>query len=460
MLLAMLLPAGAQASLSGIIGPRFLFLRGWKSLRGPWPDHPAILKLRTTLVGLWQGILLLLAAQILLLLCQLVRSFLADDSLTLTLSSHLRLLGKQGLYGTFLILTFILAAKHFHEHRWQLFTWQARGILIASILLGLYMLGQRAWGWDWIHGFQAKIGEHRFAYGVYRASGLMGHPLSLAYNCMLLALVSFAQGLWLLNRDRQQAWTWLMISTVSLGLISLTGSRYPLALTIGLMILAALIHSGHASSRNILVLGILALVPISAIFLFDPVMMGRIQELIDPTVPLEARFDRWIFWKVHLQIFMDQPWLGTGLANYDRLLLDYYDQAGYTHIERKYTAHNILLQTLADSGLVGSLALLVLFTVLFRAGFRLLKDFRHQGFLLIALGTLFGGLMQNTLRDSEYLYALWTSMGLCCGCLMAGGVLDESNRRSHLQDHESGEDFADRRAHVRRSDAGIDSNQG
>jgi O-antigen ligase len=288
----------------------------------------------------------------------------------------------------------------------------------------------------------------------------MGHPLSLAYNCMLLALVSFAQSLWLLKRDRRQAWTWLMISAVNLVLITLTGSRYPLVLTLGFMILAVLIHSGHATGRNILAVGFLALVPISAIFLFDPVMIGRVRELMDPTVPLEARFDRWIFWKVHLQIFMDHPWLGTGLANYDRLLLDYYDQAGYTYIERKYTAHNILLQTLADSGLVGSLALLVIFGVLFRTGFRLLKDFRHQGFLLIALGSLFGGLIQNTLRDSEYLYALWTSIGLCCACLMAGGMLDESNRRIHLQDHESGEDFEGCGPYVRRSHAVTDSNPG
>lgn len=460
MLLATLLPAGAQASLTGIVGPRFLIIRGWKSLLGPWPDQPAMHKLRKLFGGLWQGILLLLAAQILLLLGQLVRAFLADDSLTLTLSSHLRLLGKQGFYGTFLILTFILAAKSFREQRLNLFTWQARGLLLASVVLGIYMLGQRTWGWDWIHGFQAKIGEHRFAYGVYRASGLMGHPLSLAYNCMLLALVSFAQGLWILRRERQQGWIWLLISAVNLGLIALTGSRYPLVLTVSLMVLAILIHTRLGNLQNILGLGLLAFVMISGIFLFDPVMMGRIEELLDPNVPLEQRFDRWIFWKVHLQIFTDHPWLGTGLANYDRLLLDYYDQAGYTHIERKYTAHNILLQTLADSGLVGSLALLVIFGVLFRAAFFTLKAFRHQGFLLIALGTLFGGLLQNTLRDSEYLYALWTSMGLCCGCLIAGGVPDESNGRSHLQDHQSGEDLADRHAHERRPHAGIDSNQG
>lgn len=460
MMLATLLPAGAQASLTGIVGPRFLWIRGWKSLREPWPDHPALQQIQNLLRGLWQGILLLLAAQILLLLLQLLRAFLADDSLTLTLSSHLRLLGKQGFYGSFLILTFILAAKSFREHGLNLFTWQARGLLIASVILGLYMLGQRSFGWDWIHGFQARIGEHRFAYGVYRASGLMGHPLSLAYNCMLLALVTFAQGLWLFRSQRQQAWIWLLISAVNLGLIALTGSRYPLVLTVALMVFAILIQTRLANLQNILGLGLLAFVIISGLFLFDPVMMGRVQELMDPRLPWEERFDRWIFWKVHLQIFLDQPWLGTGLANYDRLLLDYYDQAGYTHIERKYTAHNILLQTLADSGLVGSLALLVIFAVLFRAAFRTLKDFRHQGFLLIALGTLFGGLLQNTLRDSEYLYALWTSVGLCCGCLIAGGVPDESNGRSHLQDHQSGEDLADRHAHERRSHAGVDSHQG
>jgi O-antigen ligase len=226
------------------------------------------------------------------------------------------------------------------------------------------------------------------------------------------------------------------------------------------MVAATLIQ--NKSRKNLLVplISLLALAIITAVFLLDPVMMGRIQELTDAKFPIEERFDRWIFWKVHALIFLEHTWLGTGLVNYDRLLLDYYDQAGYTHIERKYPAHNILLQTLADSGIVGSLVLLVLFVFLFRAAFRVFKDFRHQGLLLIALATLLGGLMQNTLRDSEYLYALWTSMGLCCGCLIAGGVPDESNGRSHLQDHQSGEDIQDRRQDVRRSYAGFDSHQG
>src|SRR5262249_36126208 len=155
----------------------------------------------------------------------------------------------------------------FREHGVSFVTWQARGLLVASVLIGLYMLGQRSWGWDWIHGFGAKIGEHRFAYGVYRASGLMGHPLSLAYNCMLLALLSFAQGLWLWTRDRPSAWTWIAISAVNLGLIGLTGSRYPLVLTAGLMGLGFWL--GRKDFRTIVLkpwmlgLGLLAVLAIS-----------------------------------------------------------------------------------------------------------------------------------------------------------------------------------------------------
>ena len=447
-ILGILLPSAPQAILSGIVGLRFLFLRAWRPLLNAWPDRPSLKNLNFTFAVLWKGWLLLLSAQILLMLCQLMKSALDQSSLTLTLSSHLRLLGKQGLYGGFIILTFILAGQVFLTTRKKIFTWHSKGILVACFTLGLYMFAQRYWGWDWVHGWNAQLGDNRFAYGVYRASGFMGHPLTMAYNCMVLSLFAFAHGIWIWQRERQESWVWLAISAVSVGLIALTGSRYPLVLTLILMTLSLFtmwLQSRSQKGLGILLSGILLM---STVFLFDGNMVGRLSELVDPQIPMESRFDRLIFWKVHLLLAKDHLWFGTGLVNYDRLLLDYYDQAGYTHIERKYSAHNIILQTLADLGLCGLLVLIILFTVWLWAALRINKEFRHQGFLLLWLGTLLSGMMQNNLRDSEYLYALWTSLGLCCGCLLAGGLRNEPDSRSHLQDHQPGTDLTYRRPDV------------
>jgi O-antigen ligase len=226
----------------------------------------------------------------------------------------------------------------------------------------------------------------------------------------------------------------LIEAALLFALLLLTDSRFPIALT---FLLAALLFYWEFPKFRKFFLGGIVLCGLSAITLLTVMpyeSLGRWGELIDSKVALEQRFDRVIFWKINWQLFLQDPWLGSGLGQYQSRLLDTYLQAGYTSLERKYNAHNIYLQTFADGGVLGGISLVLLLTGVGLTAWQLNAKFKHRALSLIFLATLFGGLLQNHLRDTEYLFALWACIGLCLSCLIVQGKVNESRPGSQLQD--------------------------
>jgi len=320
----------------------------------------------------------------------------ADGSLRKTLMTHFRLMGKQGIYGIFVILAFIEGRRR----GWSL----ESGLNLICILLGLltiYVFAQRYTGINWVHGFSSDLPPHRLAYGVYRISGLMGHPLSFAYNLMLFTLFCFGFSI-----SSQIAaglrWKWIACTAMSFSCLLLSGSRWPLVVAIVLMVpIAARLM---IRSRLFWLSSLLIIVWFSA---FDRGTINRFGEIFESKQTWEERMPRLVFWKVHLAMFQGKPIAGTGYANRGKVRLDYYVQEGYTELREKYSAHNIFLQTLADSGVIGFLSLLCLLAGVMAAGFVVWRRDHSSSLFLVGAATLLAGLMQNNLRDSEYLFALW-----------------------------------------------------
>lgn len=418
--MTILLPAAAGSNVMGLIGLTFLGLRRWK-------DRALLShEIKTCLRILISAFAALWVTRVLLGIIE------ASGSGIQSFSPHLHLLGKQGFYGAFVILSFCV---------WGVLRPKNRSLVAGNVLLifyfsvFLYALGQRYFGWDFVHGFTARLGENRFAYGVYRASGWMDHPLTLAYNTVLIGILSFTHARWLRQRQDSQAKIWFGISALCLGILILSQSRFPLSLAIALTALALL--TDQKRYRVAIGLGTVALAALGFWLFLKSGPEGRWSELTDSSVSWEKRFDRLVFWKVHIRIFLDNIWTGTGLGGYKTQLLDTYAQAGYTGLERKYNAHNIYLQTLADSGLIGAAGLCIMLGALGRVAIRAKKRFGHSGLLFVFLATVLGGFVQNNLRDSEYLFALWTSIALALFWLSDQGKTDESASRDQLQDRQS-----------------------
>ncbi len=304
---------------------------------------------------------------------------------------------------------------------------------LLAIVTIAYMVLQRYTGVDWIHGFGAQLPANRFNYGVYRANGWMSHPLSSGFNFMLLAVASYCVMRRLRNKPFHRFAVLFFLTGIA-GLI-LSQSRWPLGVV---AVVIALKEAPNIWRHRFLALAVI--VGCIGFVSLDQGLRGRVVELFAPGQALEEKVERLIFWRVHTDMFKDHPMIGVGYPVRVEASLDYYNRAGYTNIERKYDAHNIYLQLLADSGIVGLSAFAVFVIGLWISAGRLGTDAgKTVRFLIIS--ALLGGLMQNNFRDSEFLFGYWMLVAwlLCKRPLVAsslGHTRDNNNGSEKIKDHD------------------------
>jgi hypothetical protein len=267
------------------------------------------------------------------------------------------------------------------------------GFAVWLVFHTAYLLLQRYTGVDWVHGLNSVLGSHREAYGVFRISGFMAHPLTLSYNFALLTLV----GINCLLRGIQEKALWVITATGFFTLL-IGGSRYPIIVLT--LLLCGLEYRQILKYKS----------KVAAVFVMFMILLwwegsiiGRFVELFANSGGMIDRFPRLSFWQVHFAAFWDQPIFGVGISGREPAMLTYYNAAGYH--DKIYTAHNVFLQTMADSGLVGLSGLVSFYSCLFKSS--KLKSSASRGMLSLFLACLLFGLLQNTLRDSEYLYTFW-----------------------------------------------------
>ena len=285
---------------------------------------------------------------------------------------------------------------------------QTRGVDLLKIIKPLfwlfviqlvYVLLQRSIGIDLSHGFTARLPAHRFAYDVFRPSGAFGHPLTFAYNLVLLAinfwvvLVRYGSALSLTNKRLGWAAFGLLVLT-----LFLTASRWPL------FVLAVAVAASQPRWiwRHRKWFAIIAVMLVAFVW-WEGTMLGRLKEVLQNQSLAGASDSRLVFWKIHLNIFLDFPWSGTGLTGIHEARTVYYEAAGVR--DKLYSAHNIFIQTLADSGLVGFAGLLAFMAGLAAHAFR-----SRDGSGVFLLVFFLSGLMQDNFRDSEFLYAFWVCL--------------------------------------------------
>ncbi len=379
-----------------------------------------------TLTHAWQpihwGALALIGTQVVASLVAYFSSEFAQP-LPVVLMLSLHMLTK------FTVLWFVLAAgQRAMARRGYTVVREGAPWLFGFLCIHLaYCLVQRETGIDWTHGFHATLGQHRFAYGVYRVSGFHGHPLTLSYNLMLLVLAAT----WVVTHARTALPSgtrrlWFGILAVSLVTLVITGSRFPLA-ALALALLAC--EWRRLWKHKWWVLG-LAGVMVLALAL-EGSTVGRVQELFDQKVPLTERFPRFVFWQVHWRMFLDHPLAGVGMAGVDRAYEVYY--AGIEPSDKMYSAHDIFLQLLADTGLIGLTGLVALLAG-FAVAARRLEAAGADGSALryLAAAAIFSGLLQNNFRDSEFLYAFWfLTAALSVPFQAHGGAAQRAELREH-----------------------------
>lgn len=366
-------------------------------------EEPAVWLFDRLVIPLHLGILSLLLSHVLATTGAVLTVGPQDfESLRLAFKSTAHMLSKWGL----LYLTLVAAARFLVRRGYdfdRLGLWLAGWLALHLV----YCLVQRYTGINWSHGINAKLGDHRLAYGVYRVSGFMGHPLTLAYNLVLIALVCMPWAACLRARLDDRWRHWAMAAGLAVLTLGISGSRFPLLACL----LAFALSIPWAKPWRVLLglVGFLGMV--AALLWFEGGMLARTGELFDASVPWQQRFDRWRFWQAHWQLFLDYPIFGSGIWQVSDKVKAIYEGMGIT--DKQYSAHNIWLQFLADSGGVGFLGLLGFFvgTFLTIQRCRAVAG-RWNPAMALFVAVVVSGLLQNNLRDSEFVYCLWLVLAL------------------------------------------------
>ncbi len=145
-------------------------------------------------------------------------------------------------------------------------------------------------------------------------------------------------------------------------------------------------------------------------------LLNRI-ELVTKSFQNNNSFDsgnnRQYFWRTYEKMFLDKPIIGQG--NYwlkQGVREEYYNKLGYESLSEKYIAHNVYLETLGTTGLLGFTWILVCLIYLGKA-FK--RNIFYKGsslkpvscaLLLAFIANLLHGFTQNVFFDSsvDYIY--------------------------------------------------------
>lgn len=287
-------------------------------------------------------------------------------------------------------------------------------ILAFFALYFLYCLLQKVLGINWVKGLGVYLPDNRInPDGSYRLNGMISHPLSFAYNLVLLfgfSLLMTCQSRW----KRQ----WGVITFMIFAMLALSGSRWPLV--------CCVVGAGYAFFRIVgLNKKLYWLVPIMAALVIGLYIEGsfldRIMEALHHVRhgdDLSEYFKRIGFWKSHWGLFTEHPFSGVGLSGKKQAVYQYYSEIGFS--SKIHSAHNIFLEFMSNLGVFGVASILGVLGFIFLQRNRNALEFLpamtcvHAKVLVeyLVLVSVMAGLMQNNLRDSEYCYALWILLTL------------------------------------------------
>jgi O-antigen ligase len=234
----------------------------------------------------------------------------------------------------------------------------------------------------------------------------MSHPLTLAYNLLVIFVTSLV--LTKHGHALKTSSLWILCSSAG-AILLLSGSRFPIIMMIFCLLAFFLLELPLKKIGKILPIIALSL---TVILIWEGNFLGRFKELGKSGL-MRVLDDRPMFWQAHFNMFQDNPIFGVGLSGYEQAKTAHYEALQYH--DKMYQAHNHYLQYLADSGLVGFLGLMALLLMLWFAGLKQYSLYRNIHLLLLAATITIAGLVQNVVRDSEFLYVFWIAIALTIG---------------------------------------------
>jgi O-antigen ligase len=253
---------------------------------------------------------------------------------------------------------------------------------LAAILFACYQLAIRDYSSFWHFLFPPTAEGVTIEPWNGRLTSTFIHFNSFA--AYLNLVIPFALGLWLFQNDKRlkRLGRWTVI--LSVGALVLTQSRGGMA---GFTAIVIVCLWAKSESRLVFAKRVFSLAALGSLAVF---IIGRLLErfaIID-----EAGLSRVVVWGAALTLFGSAPWIGVGFGNFRELYGDLIP--GYAKV---LDAHNLYLQLLSETGIIGFVAFFVLVVIVIRAASRNTRLTGIPGVIGIgALGMVWGVLAHGT----------------------------------------------------------------
>lgn len=315
----------------------------------------------------------------------------------------------------------------------ELFKFTLYGFLAASLIAGPYFLFQHITGFDFRReGF--TLGAANMMGDRYRVFGFYGHPLSVAgVSLALFAFFSmitvFGPPRTSLNFGAQKQHSYKLITAwvalFNFAALFMSGGRTSIVIGICmlfyclLMSVRRILKDSLSSSRISALAYVLVPAVIAIVFVLESGIGHRFVEAVQQVERghLSQIDSRFVFWEVYLNMIEQNPYYGYGAQHLSGYLREaFYAVQGLANFERKYNAHNIYLEILANIGVVGMLILSFAIFSCYRTVFQwtrdddLLKSLFTASLAALAVNALHG-LTQNVFYDASvlvvYLATFW-----------------------------------------------------
>lgn len=250
---------------------------------------------------------------------------------------------------------------------------KARTAVVVATFVGLALAGVGMAAYQrFIDPTWMMLGRTQADQFVGRSAGMFGIPNSLAGLFELVAPACFC-----LVFARSISMTWRILAAWLAALLVfalvLTGSRggwISLSLTLALW---PFLGTADWRRKFVAMIAVIAVTGLGLWALYHG--SGYARERIQPF--LEGRFEasRPIIWKVAVQLWQEEPWLGRGAASYN-VLFDQHRPRGF--LNEPVWAHNDYLNTLSDYGLIGFALWVGMGAMLLGLGWRAVRRARRE----------------------------------------------------------------------------------
>ncbi|MDQ0205182.1 O-antigen ligase family protein [Pectinatus haikarae] len=198
-----------------------------------------------------------------------------------------------------------------------------------------------------------------------RVIGFFNDKMLLAAAHMLILPATLAVLVFTEKLPTQLSCFYLATILINIPAVILANTRI---VWIGLSIVYSLILCIGIKDKMKIAAGIFAMFIIAAVVIYaNPISQNRLDSITNLSINQQTGYqsnrERLLMWQSAWQMFQDYPAFGVGVNNFYQQYRDKYKEP--TAVETPWHAHNLILNSLAETGAVGSVGLIVLFIYLY-----------------------------------------------------------------------------------------------